>query len=628
MIRNWIGKSIAYKLTALLSVVVVMTFGIVLYLYVSFGKEFVYRSSGHQSTVITKTVYDMLQLTGKKGHLVPPKEIIEEIAEASGVDYITLYDNEGRPVLSSRQSEQQPLNSAELARLRSLDYDHSITEMSAKTIDYTAPIRIYASCQQCHEAGDGLGFVRISSYYSRLYSHTYHMAKKFGALFLSIVILFIIVSLYIVELIVVRPLNRFTGLIHRAETNNFLPRAISGSKDEIGEMENSFNFMLSRITQLMASSVEKERELISAKEELKYKDILMKRSKELEQVNRELEESIKELSTLYNFAQYTVSIVDMNELLRIITTTISETLNYKECAILLKEGSVLRTVSAWGFDDSSKLIGIEFANDEGISGYVASTGKPVLINDTGKETRYLHYKGQKKAEGSFMSLPLKYKDNVIGVLNVSNNIPNSFTKKDMDFLVSICAQIAVVIENSRLYEKTKELSITDDLTGMFNRRYMRAVLDKEWERAKRYGKPLSLLMMDVDYFKNYNDTFGHLKGDEALVTLSHIFKMNIRGIDTIVRYGGEEFMVILPDTDPEGAMAVAEKLRSAVAGAFRQGDSPQLTVSIGVVSSPCEGIDNVGELLYAADIALYQAKKKGRNKIMEYENKYLEEDNG
>ncbi len=628
MIRNWISKSIAYKLTALLSAVIIITFGIVLFLYISLGKEFVYRSSQYQSAMITRTIYDLLQLTGKKGHTVPPKEIIEEIAGASGVDYITLYDNQGRPVVSSRQPVRSVLSSAELSRLKSLSYDSSIMQMSAKTIDYTAPIRLYASCQGCHENRARLGFIRVSSYYSRLYGHTYSTAKKFGILFVTIIILFSAIALSIIDRIVVRPLNKFTGLIHRAEANSFLPRAASGSRDEIGEMESSFNLMLSRITQLMATSVEKERELISAKEELKYKDILMRHSEELEQVNRELEESVKELSTLYNFAQYTVSIVDMNDLLRIITTTISETLNYKECAILLREGTVLRTVAAWGFDDSAKLIGIEFANDEGISGAVASTGQPVLINDTGKETRYLHYKGQKKTEGSFMSLPLKYKDNVIGVLNVSNNIPNSFTKKDMDFLLSIGAQIAVVIENSRLYEKTKELSITDDLTGVFNRRYMRPVLDKEWERSKRYGKPLSVLMMDVDYFKNYNDTFGHLKGDEALVMLSQIFKTNIRGIDTIVRYGGEEFIVILPDTEADGAMAVAEKLRSAVAGTFKQADGSQLTVSIGVVTSPSEDIDSMGELLYAADIALYQAKKKGRNKIMKYESRYLEEDKG
>ncbi len=625
MLRTLFGKSITYKLTALLSLVVVITLGIVLCLYIYFEKDFAHDTSAYQFSLATRTINELLSYTNGKEHNLSPQQIIEEVDEASGVNYITLYDNNGRPVISSTPSRQAPLKEKDLTQLQDLSYDHYISSMSEKTLDYIAPVRLVAGCQKCHHNGDRLGFVKVSVYYSQIYKHTYAMAKKLGLIFVSIFFIFGVISIFISETMVVRPLKGFLELIHKAEANNFLPRAEQNRKDEIGEIENNFNQMLSRITKLMAASVERERELVFAKEELRYKKILEKRSEQIEEMNKELGESVKELSLLYNFGQYIISTVDMNELLRIITTTIVDTLHYKECAILFREDNILRIVSAWGFEDNIKLIGMEFGLDEGISGQVASTGKPMLINDTSNEVGYLHYKGQKRTEGSFLSLPLKYKNNVIGVLNVGNDVPNSLTRKDMDFLSAICAQIAVVIENTRLYAQTKELSITDDLTGLFNRRHMRVVLDKEWERAKRYSQPLSLLMIDVDLFKEYNDKFGHLKGDEALGTLSQIFKTHIRGIDTTIRYGGEEFIIILPDTNADGAMIVAEKLRKATVEAFKQDGTIILTVSIGFVSYPDEMFDNANEFLYASDIALYEAKKQGRNTIIKYDSKSMQE---
>jgi diguanylate cyclase (GGDEF)-like protein len=610
-----------------MTLVVVITLGIVIFLYIYLERDFASTTAEYQFSLINRTFDELISYINGKDHSIQPQQIIEKLGENSSINYITLYNNNGKPVISSVTSLQKPLSEKELKTLENLSYDHPLTTISEKTLNYIAPIRLRVSCRQCHSNGNMLGFIKISSFSATIYKHTFDMAKKLGLIFLSFLLIFGVVAIFISEFVVVKPLKEFVALIHKAELNNFLPRSKLTRKDEIGEIEDNFNQMLSRITNLMATSVEKERELVFVKEELKYKELLEKRSEQIEKVNNELEGSVKELSMLYNFGQYIISTVDMNELLRIITTAIVDTLNYKECAILLKEDNLLRIVSAWGFEDNTKLMGIEFSLEEGISGSVASTGKPMLINDTSRESRYLHYKGQIRKEGSFLSVPLKYKNIVIGVLNVSNDIPNSLTKKDIDFLTAISAQIAVVIENARLYEQTKELSITDDLTGLFNRRHMRVVLDKEWDRAHRYSQPLSLLMIDLDLFKEYNDKFGHLRGDEALAILSQIIKMNIRGIDVPIRYGGEEFLIILPDTNATGAMATAEKLRKAIADAFTQNNIPTLTISIGVVASPDEIFDSVHEFLYASDIALYEAKKRGRNIMVKYDGKSMQENN-
>ncbi len=627
MLNKLFRRSLAFKLTAIMTLVVVFTLSIAIGIYIYLEKDFARTSEQYQFSFINREFEELISYTSGKDHSIQPGHIIEKLGENASINFITIYDTNGKPVLSSVSGPQKSLSPDRLKQLEELSNNSSLTISSKKTLDYIAPIKLRVSCQRCHTNGTTMGFIKISASHSAIYFHTYDMAKKFGFIFLSSLIIFALISVFASEFMVIKPLKDFVALIHKAELNNFLPRTIQTREDEIGEIEDNFNQMLSRITNLMATSVERERELVFVKEELKYKELLEKRSEQIERVNNELEGSVKELSMLYNFGQYIISTVDMNELLRIITTAIVDTLNYKECAILFKEDNLLRIVSAWGFEDNARLIGIEFGLEEGISGAVASTGKPLLINDTSKESRYLHYKGQTHKEGSFLSVPLKYKNIVIGVLNVSNDMPGSLTKKDIDFLTAISAQIAVVIENARLYEQTKELSITDDLTGLFNRRHMRVVLDKEWERSNRYHQPLSLLMIDLDLFKAYNDRFGHLKGDEALAIVSQIIRMNIRGIDVPIRYGGEEFLIILPDTPAAGALATAEKLRKAIGDAFTENNTPMLTISLGAVSYPEQMFETIHEFLYASDVALYEAKRKGRNITVKYDGKSMQENN-
>ncbi|MCI0372128.1 MAG: GGDEF domain-containing protein, partial [candidate division NC10 bacterium] len=170
-------------------------------------------------------------------------------------------------------------------------------------------------------------------------------------------------------------------------------------------------------------------------------------------------------------------------------------------------------------------------------------------------------------------------------------------------------------ENSRLFAETKRLASTDELTGLFNHRQFYLLLGQEVRRALRYGRNLSLIMLDIDYFKAYNDRYGHLAGDEALRQIARVLKTKSRDVDMVARYGGEEFTIILPETELPQAAVQAERLRVAVEGhRFSPAAEGHLTVSVGAATL-IEGMDRPEQLVHRADQGLYEAKASGRNRV-------------
>jgi len=420
-----------------------------------------------------------------------------------------------------------------------------------------------------------------------------------------------------------RPVHELMDVMRVAEAGDFLVRAGVKGEDEIGQLASKFNEMLARITDLTAKNIDKERELIFAKEELKYKKIIEKKGRIIEKRNRELGALLKDLSVLYNINQVISSTIELKDLFNVVTNVVAETFGYKEFAILIldEEKNTLRVIASYGFQQDEKIMGMEFKLGEGVSGIVAESGRRILIKDTRKDSRYLHYKGEKKEEGSFLSIPIKLKDRVLGMINFNNNKVDGFPAYDVRLLTAVANYLAVAIENARLYEKTRYLSITDDLTGLINRRYFNERLDKEWMRAERFKQPLSLLMADIDYFKSLNDTYGHLQGDGVLREISRILQGNTRGIDIVGRFGGEEFAILLPQTGLQDALQVAEKLRLAVGGySFRVDESKvgeKIALSIGVSCFP-ETCRDRNTLVKQADEALYFSKRAGRDRVMAY----------
>jgi diguanylate cyclase (GGDEF)-like protein len=219
---------------------------------------------------------------------------------------------------------------------------------------------------------------------------------------------------------------------------------------------------------------------------------------------------------------------------------------------------------------------------------------------------------------SMICVPLLLQNRPLGILYLYDRVPRDFEERQLDLLAIFASFAVMSIDNASLHAKTKRMAITDALTGLHNNRYFKQVFPYELSRARRYSKPLSLIMIDIDHFKQLNDTYGHPKGDQVLAALGKVLSNSLRAADFSFRYGGEEFAVLLPETRLEGAFLVAETLRDKVAKSLTPllGDNPEhsVTVSLGVSCFPNDG-NTTEQLLKHADQCLYLAKKQGRSRV-------------
>ena len=255
----------------------------------------------------------------------------------------------------------------------------------------------------------------------------------------------------------------------------------------------------------------------------------------------------------------------------------------------------------------------------GLADEAFTNGSYVLSNDRPETQHKLSRLAREEALRSFVCLPLTSRASRLGVIYFYRADRDAFTPAEIELLSILASLAAQAIENARLYAQAQEQARTDTLTGLFNHREFQHRLEQEIERFRRYRRPLSLLMLDIDHFKAVNDTYGHPAGDEVLRTLAVLIRQALRPADQPARYGGEEFAVILPETPTASAHALAERLRSAIAAApvaLGTGATLDLTVSIGVAGCP-EDANTGPALVAAADRALYAAKNAGRNCVCE-----------
>jgi diguanylate cyclase (GGDEF)-like protein len=270
---------------------------------------------------------------------------------------------------------------------------------------------------------------------------------------------------------------------------------------------------------------------------------------------------------------------------------------------------------------------------KGITGQVASTGEPV--RGTVGEGPGLRPDPAEPEARTVVAVPLKQSGRIVGVLSLydkspadvgaahastadvkpDSDLPREFTAHDLESLLTFAGQASVAIDNVLLHQEAQRLSLTDPLTALWNYRYLTLALGHEIERATRFGRPLAVLMLDLDRFKLINDRHGHQVGDAVLIELASRMRTQVREVDTLARYGGEEFVVVLPETDAEGAARTAERLGAVIRSSmFCEGTAHELpvTASVGVAVFPDHGVD-ASQLLRSADNALYDAKAAGRD---------------
>lgn len=332
----------------------------------------------------------------------------------------------------------------------------------------------------------------------------------------------------------------------------------------------------------------------------------------------------EEVRILVEIGKALTSSLDRQEILNAIMEKVSVLLKPRTWSLLLVEEATKElyfeiVVSPVG--EELKKIRVKIG--QGIAGWVALHGEPLLIPDVRKDCRFssqvdnvVHFDTR-----SIVCVPIKSRDKILGVVELINSLEDGdFNEADLKILSTIADYAAIAIENASYVQKVHELVITDDLTGLYNSRHLHELLDYEVKRANRYSCDLSLVFIDLDHFKKVNDTYGHMVGSRLLTEIGHLIHDHTRKVDMVARYGGDEFVIVLPNTSKVGALSVISKLREKINVHHflaKEGLRINVTASFGIATFP-EDAKSKDDLIRLADKAMYEVKETTRDAIRLY----------
>jgi diguanylate cyclase (GGDEF)-like protein len=328
-----------------------------------------------------------------------------------------------------------------------------------------------------------------------------------------------------------------------------------------------------------------------------------------------------EVNVFHELGKALTSSLQLDQVLRTIMEKINEVLHPDTWSLLLMDSDkreLFFQIATGKGAEALKDVRIKVG--QGLAGWVAESGEAVVVPDTSKDSRFFGQVDEKtKVETrSIVAVPVRFRDHCLGVIELINCVgADGFSQRDLALLEALADYAAIAIENARHVQRIHELTITDDCTSLYNARHLNFMLDTEIYRSHRYSFEFSLIFIDLDHFKSVNDTHGHLVGSKLLAEIGEAIKSHCRLIDLAFRYGGDEFVLLLPQTSKENALGVANRLHALIRETVWLKDAGlnvRITASVGVACYPADSRTKA-ELLHLADEAMYLVKNTSRDSV-------------
>ncbi len=334
----------------------------------------------------------------------------------------------------------------------------------------------------------------------------------------------------------------------------------------------------------------------------------------------EHKQPLQELAIFHDVAKALTSSLNLNSVLQTIMEKVAEYFRPDTWSLLMIDENKGELYFAIAVGDAVEMLKtVRLKIGEGIAGWVAKHGEPMLVPDVYNDPRFSRKVDEltRCQTRSIICLPLKSRHRVLGVMQLINVGPELFGDQEIFFLQSLCGYAAIAIDNARSVERIQELTVTDDCTGLFNARHLYKTLESEVYRSARFGYEFSVIFLDLDHFKAVNDTHGHLIGSKLLREVGQMIKGHLRLIDYAFRYGGDEFVILLPQTSKDQATIACRRLLDLLrAGVFLKDEELDLKVSasFGVATYPGDA-KSAHDLIRQADEMMYMVKNSTRDSI-------------
>src|SRR5512134_545147 len=415
-----------------------------------------------------------------------------------------------------------------------------------------------------------------------------------------------LVSAFLLERTVFRPVQRLREAVATADVDT-----IAAEKGPLAPLADAISDRMDRSVATLREAIRDREARLEQVERLR---------RALEETRGNLESSVQYLRTIAEVSTAITGILDLDELYRIIPERVMRKLGLNDFCIMLYSRETKRLVvraSAGGSCDSGASA-FTLAPGDGIAGKVFSSGEPAWVPDVRSFPEFQYYGGSRKDVRSFLCVPLTSKGKSIGVLMLNHSEPNAFEPEILPTMRVLASYLAIAIENAELFGFVKSLAEKDSLTLLYNHGAFHEKLAIELERANRYGRPMSVIMLDLDGFKEINDRYGHMTGDRVLVLVAGALGAHLRKTDIAARYGGDEFAVILPETELPSAAVIAERISAGISNIrldIGRESVVSLTASVGYAACASDS-PRRGEILDTADRLMFESKRRGPGGVL------------